>query len=84
MWLTSAGLALVVPAGRETGVKESEVISVATWNLEWFYDDFSPDNRTDLGKEKSAPSRADWDWKRRSVAQRDRRIAANDYVSAGG
>ena len=38
-------------------------------NLEWFYDDFRADNRTDLGKEKSAPTRDEWDWKRRHVAR---------------
>lgn len=61
---------LLVHATSRSGVADDlpDAITVATWNLEWFYDDFPSDNRTDLGKEKSAPARADWDWKRRSVA----------------
>ena len=39
-----------------------------TWNLEWFYDDEPADNYSKLAKEQSAPSRAQWDWKRDSVA----------------
>ena len=41
-----------------------------TWNLEWFYDDDSDDNYSKLAKEKSSPSRAEWDWKRDAIAQR--------------
>lgn len=41
---------------------------VMTWNLEWFYDDEPADNYSKLAKEQSAPSRAQWDWKRDSVA----------------
>lgn len=42
--------------------------SVLTWNLEWFYDDQTSDNPSKLAKEKSSPSRAQWDWKRDRVA----------------
>ncbi len=52
-----------------TGDELPDRITVATWNLEWFYDDFKQDNSTDLSKEKAAPTRADWDWKRRHVAE---------------
>lgn len=38
-------------------------LRVATWNLEWFYDDNQGDNQSDLSKELSAPSAADWQWK---------------------
>lgn len=38
-------------------------IRVATWNLEWFYDDEQGDNQSDLSKELSAPSAAEWQWK---------------------
>jgi hypothetical protein len=41
---------------------------VMSWNLEWFYDDEPADNYSNLAKEQSAPSRAQWDWKRDSVA----------------
>ena len=40
-----------------------------TWNLEWFYDDDQGDNHSRLGKEKSAPSRAEWDWRRDAIAK---------------
>ncbi|GIW95985.1 MAG: endonuclease [Pirellulaceae bacterium] len=36
---------------------------VATWNLEWFFDDYTGDNRTDLARRQSAPSAAAWRWK---------------------
>ncbi len=44
-------------------------ITVASWNLEWFFDDFQPDNRSDLSKEQSAPSGSDWDWKLNEVSR---------------
>ena len=43
--------------------------SVMSWNLEWFYDEFDGDNFSKLAKEKSAPSRAEWDWRRDAVAE---------------
>ena len=46
-----------------------ETIRVATWNVEWFFDDFKPDNRSDLGKNNSAPSKAEWEWKLDQVAR---------------
>ncbi|MEM6978792.1 MAG: endonuclease/exonuclease/phosphatase family protein [Planctomycetota bacterium] len=42
--------------------------SLMTWNLEWFWDDETRDNFSDLSIEQSAPSRNDWNWKRDSVA----------------
>ncbi len=44
-------------------------IRVATWNVEWFFDDFKPDNRSDLAKEQSAPSRDEYDWKKNQLAR---------------
>ena len=38
-------------------------LKIATWNLEWFFDDFKANNRSDVAKEQSAPSRAEWDWR---------------------
>ncbi len=43
-------------------------LSVMTWNLEWFFDDDKADNYSKLAKEQTAPSRAQWDWKRDAVA----------------
>jgi endonuclease/exonuclease/phosphatase family metal-dependent hydrolase len=42
---------------------------IATWNLEWFYDNYPGDNYADLAKQQSAPSRADWDWKLAEVCR---------------
>jgi endonuclease/exonuclease/phosphatase family metal-dependent hydrolase len=44
-------------------------LTVMTWNLEWFYDEHQGDNYSKLAKEKSAPSRAEWDWKRDEIAK---------------
>lgn len=41
---------------------------VATWNLEWFFDEFQGDNFSDLPKQMSAPTRAAWEWKKNVVA----------------
>ena len=46
-----------------------ERLVIATWNLEWFFDENQSDNRSDLAKQQSAPSRTAWEWKRDSVAQ---------------
>ncbi len=41
---------------------------IATWNLEWFYDENRTDNHSDLSRKQSAPNRKDWEWKRDGVA----------------
>jgi len=46
-----------------------EKLTVATWNLEWFFDEHTGDNYQDLPKQQSAPSREDWDWKLTGVAK---------------
>jgi endonuclease/exonuclease/phosphatase family metal-dependent hydrolase len=46
-----------------------ERLVVATWNLEWFFDDHTGDNYQDLPKQQAAPSAADWEWKLAGVAQ---------------
>lgn len=38
-------------------------LKIATWNLEWFFDDFKGNNRSDVAKEQSAPSREEWEWR---------------------
>lgn len=40
-----------------------EKISVASWNLEWFFDDYKGNNRSDVSKKESAPSREEWQWR---------------------
>ena len=49
--------------------KGPESITVATWNLEWFFDDYRGDNESDLSKEQSAPDRENWEWKKSVVAE---------------
>lgn len=49
---------------------DQEPLTVMTWNLEWFYDDDGGDNYSELAKEKTAPSRQDWDWRRDAFAKR--------------
>src|SRR5687768_16163504 len=44
-------------------------LTIATWNLEWFFDNYTGDNSADLAKKQAAPSRADWDWKLAGVAK---------------
>ena len=51
----------------EADEKPAELI-LATWNLEWFFDDYQGDNASDLAKKMSAPNRSEWDWKRNGVA----------------
>jgi hypothetical protein len=57
---------LVLPAAADEMPKK---LTIATWNLEWFFDQYTGDNSADLAKKQSAPSRADWDWKLAGVAQ---------------
>jgi endonuclease/exonuclease/phosphatase family metal-dependent hydrolase len=43
-------------------------LSVATWNLEWFYDWDINDNQSETAKINSAPSRKDWEWRLKATA----------------
>lgn len=43
-------------------------VTVATWNLEWFFDDVKDDNAEGLPQDLSAPSRNEWEWKLGKVA----------------
>jgi endonuclease/exonuclease/phosphatase family metal-dependent hydrolase len=45
------------------------VLRVVTWNVEWMFDDYTGDNRSDLAKEQSAPSREYWEAKLDGVAE---------------
>jgi endonuclease/exonuclease/phosphatase family metal-dependent hydrolase len=46
-----------------------ERIVVATWNVEWLYDNYTGDNPQELAREQSAPSREAWDWKLAGIAK---------------
>ena len=54
---------------------DGQTFSVMTWNLEWFYDDYDGDNFSELAKEKSTPSRRQWEWRRDAVAQAIGRVS---------
>jgi endonuclease/exonuclease/phosphatase family metal-dependent hydrolase len=43
-------------------------LRLCTWNLEWFYDDYTGDNPSKLAREQSAPSREEWNWKLETTA----------------
>ncbi|MEX2176045.1 MAG: endonuclease/exonuclease/phosphatase family protein [Pirellulaceae bacterium] len=66
-WLVS-GLLLCVNTGAWADAPPEKLV-VATWNVEWLFDDHAGDNYSDLAKQQSAPSRPDWDWKLAGVAQ---------------
>src|SRR5436190_3163647 len=44
-------------------------LTIATWNLEWFFDQYTGDNSAELAKKQAAPSREEWDWKLAGVAK---------------
>jgi endonuclease/exonuclease/phosphatase family metal-dependent hydrolase len=47
----------------------SDELTIATWNLEWYFDNYKGDNSSDLAKEQSAPSREEYEWKRDRLAE---------------
>ena len=61
------GFLILLPTAVRADEKPAELI-LATWNLEWFFDDYQGDNASDLAKKMSAPNRSEWDWKRDGVA----------------
>ena len=66
--LLTAGLLVAASSPLHADPKPKQLV-VATWNLEWFFDEYRGDNRSDLSKKLSAPSRAKWEWKRNEVAK---------------
>jgi hypothetical protein len=55
LMLAYAGIAAAEP--------RPERITICTWNLEWFFDNYQGDNATDLPKQMSAPTREEWLWR---------------------
>ncbi len=55
-------------------------LKVMTWNVEWMYDDNQADNRSDLAREQSSPSKEYWQWKVAAVA--DAISKANAWIVA--
>ena len=54
---------------RAADPQSDKTFSVMTWNLEWFYDEYLGDNFSKLAKEKSTPSREQWNWRRDAIAE---------------
>ena len=63
----TCGFFMLLPAVVLADEKPAELI-LATWNLEWFFDNYQGDNASDLAKKMSAPNRSEWDWKCNGVA----------------
>jgi endonuclease/exonuclease/phosphatase family metal-dependent hydrolase len=68
LFVSAMGLDQAVAAG-PAGRGSDQDFTVATWNLEWFYDETAGDNYSKLAREQSAPDRAAWNWKRDTVAE---------------
>ena len=68
--LWSFAIAMIASASSSPAFadKPPEPLTIATWNLEWFFDDIKSNNRSEVAKEQSAPSREEWDWKLYTVA----------------
>ncbi len=67
--VTLAIVVVVVPrfSHAQTASPPAQV-TIATWNLEWFFDEYTGDSYSKLAKEQAAPTRAEWQWKRDGVA----------------
>jgi endonuclease/exonuclease/phosphatase family metal-dependent hydrolase len=57
----------LLPA-QELADKAPDRLTIASWNVEWFFDDQKSNNASDIAREQSPPSREIWDWKLNSVA----------------
>jgi len=61
---------LMVSTAPSRGADEfPKKLTIATWNLEWFFDNYTGDNSAELAKKQAAPSREEWDWKLAGVAK---------------
>ncbi len=67
--LLVVGLLLCAPIRLLVADEPPRPLTVATWNLEWFFDDYAGDNYAELAKKQSAPSKPAWQWKRNAVAE---------------
>lgn len=64
------GVILLVATASTVAADElPKKLTIATWNLEWFFDNYTGDNSAELAKKQAAPSREDWDWKLAGVAK---------------
>jgi endonuclease/exonuclease/phosphatase family metal-dependent hydrolase len=64
-------LCLVAVFGVVAGTQADELperVTIATWNLEWFFDSYTNDNAFDVPKQQSPPSKEEWEWKLSTTA----------------
>ena len=61
-------LTLVVVAQESVPVAAHEKITIAAWNLEWYFDADKSDNESQTAKEQSAPSDAEYKWRVKEIA----------------
>ncbi len=72
VFLMTFGARTAVPPPRTAAPPADNLpksIRIATWNVEWFFDDLTANNRADLAKQQAAPSRAEYDWKENQIAR---------------
>ncbi len=68
--ILAAGIFIATATVSNAGADERpKKLTIATWNVEWFFDNYTGDNSADLAKKQAAPSRDDWDWKLAGVAK---------------
>lgn len=65
-WI-AAWMSLVAPPAAADPLPEK--IVVATWNVEWLFDNYTGDNPQELARTQSAPSREAWDWRLAGIAK---------------
>lgn len=53
---------LLLAAGPARADDLTKKLTVATWNLEWFFDPYTGDNSADLAKKQAPPSREEWEF----------------------
>jgi len=65
--LFCVALLIACPALRADELPER--VTIATWNLEWFFDHYTGDNVGDVPKQQSPPSKEEWEWKLAATAE---------------
>lgn len=69
--LATVGLMILSGAplqAQSTPIANNEVITIATWNLEWFFDADTTDNQSITAQQQSAPSAAEFTWRVQHIA----------------
>lgn len=67
--LCSVSFCLWISVSARASDELPERLTVATWNVEWFFDNLPGDYQSDLAKQMAAPSPQDWQWRLDQVAR---------------